>query len=125
MKKLATLMALVAVAGLLIVAAPQDAQARPQYPKAAAKKYTKVADALGEKKCGACHGGDPLGKNKKLLSDYGKALKEALGAKNVKEEDKINAALDKAAEKPVKKGEDATFGSLLKDGKLPPPGPKE
>ena len=125
MKKLATLMALVAVAGLMLVAAPQDAQARPAYPKALGKKYEKTADALKEKKCGACHGGDPLGKNKKLLSDFGKALKEALGAKNVKEEDKISAAIEKAAEKPVKKGEDKTFGDLLKEGKLPPPGPKE
>ena len=123
MKKLATLMALVAVAGLMLVAGPQDAHARPQYPKALGKKYEKVADALGEKKCGACHGGDPLGKNKKVLSDYGKALKEALGKKNEKDEEAINKALDAAGKKDA--GDDKTYADLLNDGKLPPPAKKE
>lgn len=121
MKKLATLMALVAIAGLMLTALPQEAAARPQYPKALAKKYEKVKDALGEKKCGACHGEG--GKNKKVLSDYGKALKEALGAKNVKDEDKINEALEKVAEKEAESGK--TYGELLKSGKLPPPAKDE
>lgn len=123
MKKLATLMALVAVAGLMLIAAPQDAHARPQYPKALAKKYEKVADAVGEKKCGVCHGGDPLGKDKKVLSDYGKALKEALGEKNVKDEAEINKALEAAGKKDA--SEDKTYADLLNDGKLPPPAKDE
>ena len=121
MKKLATLMALVAVAGLMFVAAPQDAQARLQYSKALAAKYEKVKDAATEKKCAVCHGGDPLGKNKKVRSDYAKALGKAIGKKNEKGMDKINAAFDKVAKMPVKKGEDTTYGDLLGDGKLPPP----
>lgn len=122
MKKLATLMALVAVAGLMLVAAPQDAQARLQYRKAFEKKYEKVADAVKEQKCNVCHGKKDTGaSDKKLRSDFAKALEKALGAKNVKEEPKINAALDKVAKMPVKKSEDKTFGDLLKDGKLPPP----
>lgn len=126
MKKLATLMALAAVAGLMLTAAPQDAQARPQYVKAAAKKYEKAAEALGEKKCNACHGMEDGKSNKKLRSDYSKALEEALGKnedgepnKNVKDAAEIDAALEKAGKKKNKAGK--AYGDLLKAGKLPAP----
>lgn len=117
MKRLASLAALAAVAGLMMVVAPQSVDARPQYLKAFTEKYEKVKEEASEKKCGVCHGNE--GKNKKQLSEYGVALKEALGAKNEKDADKISAAYDKVAEK--KCGDDKTFGDLLKDGKLPPP----
>ncbi|MGE4001248.1 MAG: hypothetical protein AB7I48_13620 [Planctomycetaceae bacterium] len=116
MKRTASLLALIAVAGLMMVTAPDQAAARPQYLKAFKEKYEKLAEEA--KDCGVCHGGEK-GKDKKQLSDYAMELKKALDAKNVKEAEKIDAAFDKAAEK--KCGEDKTYGDLLKDGKLPPP----
>lgn len=88
--------------------------ARPQYPRAISKHYPAAADALKAAKCGACHGEG--GKNKKALSDYGKALKAGLGGKNVKDAEKIMAAIKAAGEK--KEG-DTTYDELLKAGKLP------
>ena len=111
MKKIGSVAA-IAVVAMLIVA---TADARPQYPKAMSTKYPAAADALKSAKCGACHGKG--GKNKKEVSEYGKALKEALGAKNVKDADKIMAALDKAGEK--KNSDGKSYGELLKAGKLP------
>jgi len=120
MKKTACLLALVAVAGLMMIAAPQQADARPKYFKAFTGKYAEVkAEATkAENKCGVCHGG-PKGKKKKQLSDYGLALKEALGKKNEKVAANIDAALDAVAKE--KCGDDTTYGDLLKEGKLPPP----
>lgn len=98
----------------MLIAGTVDA--RPQYPKAIGKHYPASADALKAAKCGACHGAG--GKKKKILSDYGKILKEALGEKNVKDADKIMAAIKAAGEK--KEGE-KTYDELLKAGKLPKP----
>lgn len=106
MKRLMFIVAAVAVVGLF-AAAPQQAEARPQYLKGFVAKYD-IAEAK-EKKCGVCHGEG--GKNKKTVSDYGKALGKALGKKNVKGADDITAALE-AAEK--------GFEKYLKEGKLPP-----
>ena len=114
MKKATTLFALVAIAGLFALA-PQQAEARPQYLKAFIAKYETIKEAK-ELKCGVCHG--EKGKNKKVVSDYGKALAKALGKKNQKDAEAIAKALDAAAK--TKHG-DGTFGDLLKDGKLPPP----
>lgn len=112
MKKLMLLVAAVAVVGMF--AAPQQAEARPQYLKGFVAKYD-IAEAK-EKKCGVCHGEG--GKNKKVVSDYGKALGKALGKKNVKGADDIAAALDSAAKADA--GDGKTYGDWLKDGKLPP-----
>ncbi len=118
MKKFASLMACLVVAGLMMVSAPQEVSARPQYMKALGGKYEKVADAVKEKKCGICHGEG--GKKKKLLSDYGKALKEAVGKKNQKDADVIDEAYDTVAEmKP--EGGDKTYGEMLAEGELPAP----
>jgi hypothetical protein len=121
MKKLATLMAIVAVAGLMLVGAPQDAQARPQYKTAFEKKYSKVAEEMkNEAKCNGCHGLAADGKSdKKLLSDYATALKDALGKKNEREADLINKAFDAVAQK--KNGDGKPYGELLEGGKLPAP----
>ncbi|MBT5020783.1 MAG: hypothetical protein HON04_18785 [Planctomicrobium sp.] len=117
MKKLMLLVAAVAVVGMF-AAAPQQAEARPQYLKGFVGQYD-ISEAT-ELKCGVCHGskdGKPGG-DKKKVSDYGKALGKALGKKNVKGADDIKAAL-KAAEK-GDAGDGKTFGDLLKAGKLPP-----
>ncbi len=120
MKKTACLLALIAVAGLMMITAPQQADARPKYFKAFTTKYAEVKEEAtkAENKCGVCHGG-PKGKKKKQLSDYGMALKKALGKKNEKNADKIAEALDAVAKE--KCGDDTTYGDLLKEGKLPPP----
>lgn len=112
MKKLTVLAVLFAVAALL-VAAPQQANARPQYLKGFTDKYD-IAEAK-ELKCGVCHG--EKGANKKVVSDYGKALGKTLGAKNVKGAEDITKALE-AIEK--EKCGDSTYGEVLKAGKLPP-----
>ena len=66
-------------------------------------------------KCAACHNG---GDDKKKRNDYGKALAAALGEKDVKDPEKIKAALDRAVKE--KSGTDGkTFGDLIKEGKLP------
>lgn len=113
MKKLMLLVAAVAVVGMF-AAAPQQAEARPQYLKGFVGQYD-ISEA-SEKKCGVCHGKG--GKDKKTVSDYGKALGKALGKKNVKGADDIKAAL-KAAEA-GDAGDGKTFGDWLKAGKLPP-----
>jgi hypothetical protein len=120
MKKFAALLPLVAVTGLFLIGAPEQAEARPQYLKAFVGSYDiEEAKAL---KCGVCHGEG--GKNKKVTSDYGMALFAALGGsdddKNCKDEDRINAALKKT--EAVKSG-DTTYGEILKSGKLPPMAP--
>ena len=60
-------------------------------------------------------------KDKKKVSDFGKLLAKELGEKNVKDEEKINAAFDKVAKMKIKEGEEKTYGELLGDGKLPEP----
>jgi cytochrome c553 len=121
MKMLGTLMAIAAVAGLMLVGAPREAQARLQYKAAVEKKYTKIADELKtEAKCNACHGLDPDGKsNKKLLSDYAMALKEALGKMNERDKDAINKAIDTVGAK--KNGDGKPYAELMESGSLPAP----
>ena len=119
MKKLGSVMAFCAVASLMCVAAPRQASARPDYLKAFTAKYgenEQIKTQAGELKCGVCHGEG--GKNKKAVSDYGKALGSALGAKNVKDLEKVTAAYEKIESK-KDAGSDKTYGELLKDGKLP------
>ncbi|MFV1992189.1 MAG: hypothetical protein ACC652_15760 [Acidimicrobiales bacterium] len=118
MKKFASLLALLAVACLMMVTAPQQADARPQYNKAFGQKYEKVAGEAKKLKCGVCHG--EKGKKKKLLSDYGKALKEAVGKKNQKDADVIDEAYDTIAEQKPEGG-DKTYGEMLEAGELPAP----
>ena len=114
MKNLKFVCAGAALAAMMFAAAPQ-AQARPQYLKTFSAKYANLADAAGEKKCGVCHGEG--GKNKKTVSDYGKALGAALGAKNVKSADDISAALTTAEAGDAGGGK--TWKQVLAEG-LPP-----
>lgn len=112
MKKLIAFMAVAAVVSCLF--AP-TAQARPQYGGGIKKAYPDNAKVNVEKNCGVCHGGEN-GKDKKMVSDYGKALAEAIGGKNEKDAEKIAEAFKKAGEK--KEG-DKTYDAILKAGDLP------
>jgi len=116
MKKLNLLLTLVVFGGLMGLFAPQQAEARPLYLKTFSEKYPKIAERASELKCGVCHGDS--GKNKKKVSDYGKALAEALGAKNVKEKEDIIKALDEVGKKDA--GDGKTYKELLEAGTLPP-----
>lgn len=145
MRKLLVLPALGAVAFSLVLSAPQQATARPDYHKvfvevygeykgddAAAKKAAEEIKKLAtDKKCTVCHS-DATGASKKLQSEFAGALKEEL-AKAVKAKDAaatpaypikdleiIKTALTKVADVKVKGSED-TYGKLLKAGKLPAP----
>jgi len=104
----------IATAGLMT---PNQVQARPDYFKHFKSTYDKLDQTkVDDTKCGICHGGDK-GANKKKLSKYAQELGKALGAKNVKEEEKIKEAL-KTAEK-GDAGGGKTYGDLLKEGKFP------
>ena len=115
MKKFGSI-AVIAIVGMLLAS---TADARPQYAKAVGAKYPAAMDALKAAKCGACHGNG--GKNKKVVSAYAKEIKAALGAKNVKDADKIMEALTKAGAKTNDDGK--TYDSILEGGKLPAPAP--
>ena len=102
----------IAMAAASVWSAP-NAEARPKYNTEFWDAYPTLKDLKEATKCGACHGAD-----KKVRNDYGKAVGEALGGKNVMDLDKIKEALKKAEGE--KSGTDGkTFGDLIKDGKLP------
>lgn len=103
----------VAFVAAALVGAP-DAQARPGYLKSFNATYPALKDAAETAKCGICH----FGEKKTNRNDYGKAMGEALGAKNVKADADIEAALKKT-EAGKSSTEGKTFGDLIKDGKLP------
>ncbi len=113
MRSLKMVIAVAVVAGFVALA-PQ-VQARPQYLKAFGDKYGDLKAAADEKKCGVCHGKG--GMDKKVVSDYGKAVAAALGAKNEKDVEKIAAALTTVEGQDA--GDGKTWGELLKAG-LPP-----
>jgi hypothetical protein len=115
MRKLLTGVALVAVVAGMTVLAPQPAQARKEYMDAFLAKYDKLSDEDKEKKCAICHSAA----SKKDRSDYAQALEKALGAKMVKEADKIDAALVEVEGKEYEDGK--TYGELLEAGTLPAP----
>ena len=103
------------------VAAPQSADARPQYLKEFAKKYPTLEEQAKDAKCAICH----FGKSKKNNNDYGEALKKHFGdEKNVKD----SAVIEKGfgtIEPEKSKVEGKTFGALIKEGKLPGTNPEE
>jgi predicted negative regulator of RcsB-dependent stress response len=105
---------LVVVAGVAFGWSTSQVEARPNYAKEFKDAYPSVKEKAEEAKCGVCHYGD----KKTNRNDYGQALTEALGAKNVKDVDAIKAAIKKAAEgKSQSKGK--TFGELIEAGELP------
>lgn len=106
------------IAGIVLLGAMayvsvDSVQARPQYVKQFIEAYPNVKDAAKKAKCKVCH---PK-KDKKVRNAYGEALKEALGAKNVKDKDKIKEAIGKTAEK--KNSDGKTYGDIIKGGALP------
>lgn len=114
MRKSWTWIACMAFVGAALVGGPQDAQARPGYLKSFNGAYPALKDAAEAAKCGICH----FGEKKTNRNDYGKAVGEALGAKDVKDAKAVDEALKKAeAGKSSTAGK--TFGDLIKDGKLP------
>ena len=114
MRKFGTFLIMAAVLGIVSSAQPRPVEAQKAYFDAFVKKYENVAEEAKAKKCAVCHG-----KKKKMRSEYAKALAEELGAKKVKDVEKINAALDAVGEKDAGDGE--TYAELFEDGKLPAP----
>ncbi len=103
----------VAFVAAALVSAP-DAQARPGYLKSFNTTYPALKDAAETAKCGVCH----FGEKKSNRNDYGKAMGEGLGGKDIKDAKVLEEALKKAeAGKSATEGK--TFGDLIKDGKLP------
>jgi len=113
MNKVSLLIAGACLLGVAISA--NQAEARPNYLKAFTAEYPNVT-AAKDVKCGVCH----PEKSKKVRNDYGKAVGGALGAKKVKDAEKLKEAFAASAKKPSKT-EGKTFGDLLKEGKLPDP----
>lgn len=117
---------------LLWTGSPRPAEARPQYHQALMKKYEGVKDQARETKCAVCHGGKN-GVDKTVISDYGKALLEALDlekndkGKYVMERDyeKISEAMGKIEDKKPSEDSPKTYGEMLKAGELPPPAKDE
>lgn len=105
--------------GLIVIAASQDAQARPKYFAEFKNAYGNLAAEADKVKCNVCH----FGQEKKNRNDYGKAIADALGEKNVMDVEKIKEALKKA-EKEKSSTAGKTFGDLIKDGKLPGKNPE-
>jgi cytochrome c553 len=107
------------VAVLVVASVAQDVQARPKYFAEFKNAYEKVAAEADKVKCNVCH----FGQEKKNRNDYGKAVADALGEKNVMDVEKIKEALKKAEkEKSATAGK--TFGDLINDGKLPGKSPE-
>ena len=116
---------LICATGLLVFVSLQatDAVARPDY----SKRFSALYPALKEQteafnKCTVCH----FGAEKSNLNDYGKALRETLGAPKVAIPRVIDNALRRIEDKPSSFNEKtsgglsrATFGALIKAGQLP------
>lgn len=104
-----------AVLGLFLSAGPTPVQARPKYLITFAKTYPPLLDQAKKVKCMICHTDK---KDKTKHNNYGDALKEVIGEKDVKDTEKIKQALEKTEKKDsAVKGK--TFGDLIKEGKLP------
>lgn len=94
-----------------VVTANRPSDARPIYKKCFEIVYK---DKLKSNKttCAVCHSGD----DKRKLNHYGKAIAEELGEKNVKDDEKIIAAIKAVAKKKCKSGE---WGERLERGMAP------
>lgn len=118
------------VAGVSLALLPANVLAVVQFQKQFALTYVKkdsddpaakeFESKVRKAKCNVCH----LGKDKKMLNVYGKALSELLDHKKDKtDEEKIVNALKTVADKPsAPDAPDApTFGQLIEKGDLPAP----
>lgn len=97
-----------------VVAAERPSDARPLYKKCFDKVVNETFPKLerGKSTCAVCHDGD----SKKSLNHFGKALAEELGEKNVRDEEKIIAAIKAILKRKCKSGE---WNERLERGVLP------
>lgn len=123
MRTASKLLSLGTIMGLLVamtvVMHSETAQARPNYKKALTTAYPDNA-TVKKIGCMNCHPKKESGKgaNAKKRNPFGVAVGKALGAKKVKDKEKIAEALTKAAaEKSAVEGK--TFGELIADGLAP------
>ena len=79
----------VGIFAVVLVGQVKRAEARPRYLNVWKNMYPNEGSNGA---CHLCH----IGEKKTTFNDYGMAVKEALGAKNVVDEDAIKAALKKA-----------------------------
>jgi len=108
------------LAGMFVIMDTNTVEARPNYKKVILKVY-KDNDKLKALGCIACHepkADNPKKADAKKRNPYGAAFGKALGMKKVKDADKIEEALEKAAAE-KSKVEGKTFGDLLKAGEAP------
>jgi hypothetical protein len=96
----------------------RQAQAFPPFKVAFDKMYMTEGSALhkaleGKSNCNVCHLGT---KDKKKRNEYGVALDKLLTKDDAKNPEKITEALAKVE---AEKSGNATFGDLIKQGKLP------
>ncbi len=82
-----------------LLASERPSEARPIYKKAFDFVYKDVLKS-NRVTCAVCHSGD----DKKHLNHYGKAIAEELGEKNVRDFDKIVAAIRAVAKRKCKSG---------------------
>lgn len=80
---------LAAFAAVCVAHQPEHAHARPRYLLVFKDMYPETE---GVARCAVCH----VGKMKTNRTEYGIAVEEALGAKNVRDVEVIKAALKKA-----------------------------
>ena len=93
MKKFGLLMLVACGAVAIWACGGRDAAARPPYPPVFMEHYkdnAKVAEAAKEAKCAICHSA----KDKKVRTDYGKAVAKNMPKKNfdeLKDDDRLRA----------------------------------
>jgi hypothetical protein len=109
-------MALVVLAAVAMIETP-SAQAFPAFKVQFDKKYMVEGAPLysaleGKTNCNICH----VGVNKKDRNDYGKALDKLLSKEDMQNAEKIQEAFGKVE---AEKNGATTFGTLIKEGKLP------
>jgi hypothetical protein len=109
-------------AGLVIGLSQSPARAIKPFLEEFKGKYVKPDGTDGDKEfaakvekqqCNVCH----MGKSKKMRNDYGKALGKFVKKEDKDAKEKIQEALDKAAEE--KSADGKTFGELIKEHQLP------
>jgi hypothetical protein len=111
----------IALSGLLVLAMYAATHAFPQFKAEFDAMYVKegtpLAAKVAEVKCNVCHEGT----SKKMRNVYGQALDKLLDKDDMKDPDKIRAALKtvEAMKVDPKNSSSPTFGELIKAGKLP------
>jgi hypothetical protein len=99
------------LAAVWFLASEHPSDARPNYKKCFDTVFEDIAKK-NKTNCAVCHFGD----DKKHLNHFGKAVAEELGEKLVKDDEKIIAAIKRAAKRKCKTGD---WSERLEKG-LPP-----